>query len=348
MTIMMLSATYLKAQDARVVFPEIQMTIDDAFKEIEKQTDFLISVNHSNFDVSRKVKFTRNNLSVKDAMEQILRRAGRRFTVRGHHIVISAPDESIVIPEVPEAEPEEPVIEALPEIDLTIPPLDVDSLERELRARKIEFPTEIPPEPLLDKTIYYNVRDNKMKLTGTPAYVASIPKVALRTNLLYGIGTLTPNLGIEMGFSPRSSFLLSGSYNPWDLDNKEADKMLCHWQASLEYRHWFCERFNGHFIGVHGYYGNYHVKGYKIPLLLEKGSEDYRFKGNVYGAGISWGYHWMLSPSWNIEFNAGVGFGITKYDKFDCDRCSDKLEKGISRTFIAPTKLGISLVYIIK
>lgn len=334
----------MKAQESRVVFPDIQMTIEEAFNEIQKQTDYLISVNHSNFDVSRKVKFTKNNLTVKEAMEQLLRRAGRQYSVRGHHIVISAP-RNVVSSKVskPQTQPEPE-----PEIDLTVPPMDVDSLERELRARKVEFPMEIPSEPNLNITDYYNQRDNSTKLTGKPEYVSSIPKIALRTNLLYGIGTLTPNLGIEMGLSPRSSLLVTGSYNPWNLNKTDADKMLCHWLANVEYRRWLCERFNGHFFGIHGYYGNYHVKGHKIPLLLEKGSKDFRYKGNVYGAGISWGYHWMLSSHWNIEFNAGVGFGMTKYDKYNCDRCSDKLEKGISRTFVAPTKLGISLVYIIK
>lgn len=349
--VLLLTATVARAQDARVVFPERTMTIRAAFDEIEHQTDYLISVSHTNFDVARRVKLTRNNLTVHDAMTQLLSRSGRRFSVRGHHIVVSAPDEPVkVIPEEPAAEVVETVQEpARPEIDLTKPPVDVDSLEAALRARKVEFPAEIPPEPILNKTAYYNDRDSGLEYPGVPAYVYSLPKVALRTNLLYGAAALAPNLGVEIGLGKRSTLLATGSFNRWNLNDDNADKMLCHWLASLEYRYWFCERFNGHFLGLHGFYGQFHIKGHKIPFMLkDNGSKDSRYKGDVYGAGISYGYQMPLARSWNLEFNAGVGVGFTNYNRYECDRCSDKIEPDVSRTFVAPTKLGISIVYIIK
>ncbi len=351
---MALPAAALKGQNARVVFPANNITIGQAFDEIEKQTDYLMSVNHTGFDISRKVKLSRNNLTVHDAMQQLLAHTGRLFGVYGHHIVVYAPNEptppaiTAQVPEVPAEVAPEVELPPMPEIDLTKPPVDVDSLELALKARKVEFPAEIPPVPHLNTTAYYNQRDIEMAYTGKPAYVTSLPKLALRTNLLYDFGALTPNLGVDIALSPHSTVLVAGSYNGWGLNDDDRDKMLCHWTASVEYRYWLCERFNGHFFGLHGYGGNYHIKGVRIPLLMEKGSEDYRYKGNVYGAGISYGYQMLLGASWNLEANVGIGFGMTEYDKYDCDRCGDTLEEGLSKTFVAPTKLGISLVYIIK
>lgn len=208
-----------------------------------------------------------------------------------------------------------------------------------------------PVVPRLDGMAYDDFRSIKgLRASGRPSYTNSMPFIALRTNLLYW-GTLTPNLGIELGVSPHSTFLLTGSINPWKAKNPDTEnKMLKHWLVSLEYRYWFCERFNGHFIGVHGYGGHYNISGYKIPFVFkEKKSDKYRYNGDIYGAGISYGYQFMLGKCWNLELNAGVGFGYTKYDRRECPRCdySNILEKQ-SRTFFAPTKLGISIIYIIK
>lgn len=210
---------------------------------------------------------------------------------------------------------------------------------------------QAPSAPRLDDAAYDNFRQtNGLSASGRPHYTNSMPFIALRTNLLYW-GTLTPNLGVELGISPHSTLLLTGSINPWKAKNPDTDnKMLKHWLASLEYRYWFCERFNGHFIGLHGYGGHFNISGHKIPLVFEESnSNDYRYKGDVYGAGISYGYQFMLGKHWNLELNVGIGFGYMEYDRRDCPRCEySNIHENQSRTFFAPTKLGISIVYIIK
>ena len=76
--------------------------------------------------------------------------------------------------------------------------------------------------------------------------------IAIKTNLLYGGYTYTPNLSLEIGLGKRSTLDLGGGYNPWNLDGTaENNKKLVHWLGEIEYRYWLCQRFSGHFLGVH-------------------------------------------------------------------------------------------------
>lgn len=183
-----------------------------------------------------------------------------------------------------------------------------------------------------------------------PAFLATPPPfkrpvLALKTNLLYAGATLTPNLGVEVGLGPRSTFELSGSYNRWHSEKDyDTSRKLAHLAVSAEYRMWLCERFNGHFFGVGGFYSFYNVGKNDVPIFFEK---EYRYQGSAVGLGVSYGYHLMLSRRLGLEFTAGVGAVHMSYDKYECQSCGAYLGK-IQKTYFAPTKLGISLVYIIK
>jgi len=340
-----------------VVFSDRQITVGDAFQDIERQTNYLISYTTDGFNLKRKVRLSQNNLPLEKALDQLLSGAKRTYLIRGNHILIVQNKKELPppLPPVEVVEEPEPVVlpvDAEPEpeaIDLTKPPVDLDSLETALRSRMIVYPAEIPNEPRFDTDAYYSRRDRDRDLNGRPAYTQSMPSLALRTNLLYAAGTLTPNLGVELGLAPNRTLLLGGSYNGWNADGTDTNNdKLCHWILHAEYRHWLCERFNGHFLGAHAFYGYYNIAGKKIPLVLESNSDKYRYKGNGYGVGISYGYQLMLGKNWNVEFNAGIGVGRLQYDKWACDRCGDIAEKNASRIFLAPTKLGISISYIIK
>lgn len=72
--------------------------------------------------------------------------------------------------------------------------------------------------------------------------------IAIKTNILYGALTYTPNLSLEVGIGKRSTLDLSGGYNSWNLNGtSENNKKLVHWLGEIEYRYWLCQRFSGHF-----------------------------------------------------------------------------------------------------
>ena len=172
--------------------------------------------------------------------------------------------------------------------------------------------------------------------------------IAIKTNLLYGGYTYTPNLSLEIGVGKRSTLDLGGGYNPWNLDGTaENNKKLVHWLGEIEYRYWLCQRFSGHFLGVHVLGSQYNIAQQDLPLIFGKGSKEYRFEGYGYGGGISYGYNFFLGIRWSIEANLGIGYARLHYDKYKCQKCGEKIGTE-SRNYFGPTKAGISLIYYLK
>lgn len=170
--------------------------------------------------------------------------------------------------------------------------------------------------------------------------MASAQKTSLKTNLLYS-ATTTPNLAFEIGLGSKTSLELYAGYNPWEFSN---NKKLKHYLIQPEFRWWFCETFNGSFMGVHLLGGEYNVGGIKLPFGMFPSLKDYRYEGYFYGGGISMGHQWILSKRWSIEAILGVGYIRTHFDKFPCEKCGDKI-KTENKNYLGPTKAGISLIY---
>ena len=169
--------------------------------------------------------------------------------------------------------------------------------------------------------------------------------IAVKTNLFYGAYTQTPNIGAEFGLSKRNTLEIGAGYNPWNYaGSEENNKKLVHWLGAAEYRYWLCEKFNGHFFGVHALGSMYNISQYELPLLFGEGSKGFRYEGWAAGGGVSYGYQFLLGTHWNLEANIGFGYLYLKYDKFDCKKCSDPLGS-FNRSYIGPTKAALSLLY---
>ena len=166
---------------------------------------------------------------------------------------------------------------------------------------------------------------------------------AIKTNLLYW-GTTSPNLQLEFGLSKKTTLELGAGFNLFEFsDNKKFKHVL----VQPELRYWFCERFNGHFLGLHGHGAQFNVGGWDIPVGRLDAFKDRRYEGYLYGAGISYGYQWVLSPRWNFEASLGGGFARIHFDKFQCATCGTKLDEG-KYDYFGVTKAALSLIYIIK
>lgn len=165
-----------------------------------------------------------------------------------------------------------------------------------------------------------------------------LPKFAVKTNALYW-ATTTANLGFEVGLSKKLTLDVSGNYNPWEFSD---NKQIKHWLVQPELRYWLCERFYGHFFGLYAHYAEANVSNLNIF-----GLGDYRYQGNIYGAGISYGYQWILNKRWSMEATVGVGYARLNFDKYNCGTCGSKISKE-HKNYFGPTKVALSIIYVIK
>lgn len=172
--------------------------------------------------------------------------------------------------------------------------------------------------------------------------------VAVKTNLLYGGVAYTPNLAVEIGLGKHTTLDLAGGYNWFNRKgDRNQNKKLVHYLVQPEFRYFLCERFAGHFFGVHALYSEYNISRHELPMLFGKGSEAFRFNGQAWGGGLSYGYQFLLGKHWNLELELGVGYARLVYDKYECTQCGDRLGSG-HRNYIGPTKASVSLIYLIK
>ena len=182
--------------------------------------------------------------------------------------------------------------------------------------------------------------------------------VGIKTNLVSD-GLMSPNLGIELGLAPRWTMQFEGQWNNWGVTDKGSDLVhqWNHWYASVEPRYWFCHKFAGHFISINVFGGEYDFAhlGLNFKFLNNdfRGLNSNRYKGLAAGAGFNWGYAWAVAKHWNIEFEVGVGWIWTRYDKYGIGKDAAgqpvdrdlKFERGY-HNYVGPTKLALNVEYL--
>ena len=164
-------------------------------------------------------------------------------------------------------------------------------------------------------------------------------QTALKTNLLF-LATTTPNAGVEIALNDRLTLDLWGAYNAWKFPN---DMKLNLYLIQPELRYWPCQKFEGHFVGVHGHYGHFNIG--QIPFI--SGLKEYVLRGDLYGGGLTYGYHWAIGDRWGLEAMIGGGYAYMKYDKYRCADCGEKVGS-FTRSYIGPTRIGFSIIYFLK
>lgn len=173
---------------------------------------------------------------------------------------------------------------------------------------------------------------------------AGAQHVAIKTNLLYD-ATATLNGGAEVRVAPQWTVDVSGNLNAWTLGGRRWK----HWAVQPEARYWFCQAFSGHFIGAHLIGGQYNFGNLDMDFKF-LGTDfsllrDYRFQGWMAGAGLVYGYSWILNRHWNIEAAIGFGWVYTRYDRFECADCGKRVESDHPHNYVGPTKAAVNLIY---
>ena len=141
----------------------------------------------------------------------------------------------------------------------------------------------------------------------------------------------------------KSTLQLFYGLNPWKFAS-DRTKQLRHWLLMPEYRYWTCQKFNGHFFGIHALGGQYNVGGIDLPNPVFKDLDEKRYEGWYAGGGLTYGYQWLLSRHWNLEASVGVGYIRFHYKEFPCTECGALIQEN-NKNYFGPTKLALSLMY---
>ena len=166
--------------------------------------------------------------------------------------------------------------------------------------------------------------------------------IALKNNVLYDL-TTTLNFGVEARFAPQWTAEISGNYNPFAFRENTKWK---HWMVQPEVRYWFCESFNRHFVGFHLMGGVFNMGNIDVPIVLVPTEKGRRYEGEMFGAGLSYGFHHILTPRLSLEYTVGLGWLHSEYKKYQCPRCGSLLETG-SKDAFGLTKAAVSVVYML-
>ncbi len=185
--------------------------------------------------------------------------------------------------------------------------------------------------------------------------------LAVKTNLLFD-ALLAPNIEVEVPFGKKHRWsVMAELWCPWwRLDRNTAGDVNKYYRsdqrptriayqlltAGAELRYWFPGRcsagvpvLTGPFVGVYAAGGKYD--------LGRDGKGD---QGQFVSIGISAGYSWPLARHWNLELSAAVGYiggpKVHYENEFDDARLIYRSNDDW-KSWFAPTKLKLSLVYII-
>ncbi|MCC8143942.1 MAG: DUF3575 domain-containing protein [Tannerellaceae bacterium] len=177
----------------------------------------------------------------------------------------------------------------------------------------------------------------------SPLNPITVPNWGIKTNFVYW-ATTTPNLGFEIATGKKNTLDISGGYNPFTFHHGTKFK---HALIQPEFRWWFCEKFNGSFVGVHAHYARFNVGRIDMPFSMFPDLKTHRYQGNLYGGGVSYGYQWILGKHWNLEASLGVGYAYIDYDKYECGDCGKKIKDDHTHYF-GITRATLSIIYVIK
>jgi len=165
--------------------------------------------------------------------------------------------------------------------------------------------------------------------------------LAIKTNLAYN-AIITPNLALEIPFKRRYSIEIHSTYNAWDMKDNVKWKNII---VMPELRYWLKRSMDGNYFGAHIGWSRYNIGGLMMPYFSD--AKYYRYDGWAVALGVSYGKQTRLFGNLYFDMNIGLGVIYTEYDKYLQPKCGAYWGT-FKNILVAPTKIGLSLVYLIE
>lgn len=218
------------------------------------------------------------------------------------------------------------------EQETTIPAEESRSAEQET-----ETPTVAEPEPVQEnpaEDIIIEENPENLPSDKKPFYMG------IKNNMLYDLG-IVPNIGAEFYLGGNVSIAGNWMYSWW-----KNDKVHWYWRTyggDLALRYWFGKAskekpLQGHHVGLYGQIITYDFEVGNKGLLADRWS---------WTAGIEYGYSLPVARRLNIDFTIGAGYHTGQFYEYLPIDGHYVWQATKNRTMIGPTKLEISLVWLL-
>ncbi len=177
--------------------------------------------------------------------------------------------------------------------------------------------------------------------------------MGIKTNMLYDLGAI-PNIGAEFYLGANFSVVANWEYSWW-----KSDKKSWYWRSyggDVALRYWLGKAakqkpLTGHHLGIYGQMITYDFevggRGYIADSGFGKDKSEDGTLGWNWAAGLEYGYSLPIARRLNIDFTLGVGYhwgNFKEYLPIDGDYVWQATKR---RQYIGPTKLEVSLVWLI-
>ena len=173
-----------------------------------------------------------------------------------------------------------------------------------------------------------------------------VEKIAVKSNLLYDAGGF-PSLAVEFPIAHEGkwSIDISGNYNPISYGG---GRLWKNWLVQPEIRYNFGQRRQSRrgvsfFAAAHLLGGQYNLQ--KTPILKKIYSElnGNRYQGSGIGGGLGFGVRFNFSGTVGMEIEAGAGYIYSRYDRYRCGKCGERVGNG-SHNYFGLTKAAVNFL----
>ena len=173
-------------------------------------------------------------------------------------------------------------------------------------------------------------QQNTLTYTPSETKITNDYHLSLRANLLRW-ATLTPDLGLEWRICPSWGIAVNGSWTSWTWSDK--DRRYALWEVAPEIRYYMGEK-KAWYLGAMFKAGQFNYK------LSETGKQ-----GDLMGGGITTGYQLRLNKALTLDFNLGLGYLNTDFEKYEVIdgvrvRCGNE-----TKNWWGPINAGVTLVW---
>ena len=170
-----------------------------------------------------------------------------------------------------------------------------------------------------------------------PALLLSVAGLHAQTTLranLPGWAIAIGNIGLETGLSKHFTLVAEGYYSPfWNVENFR----MRGYAITPEIRYYFCEKFNKHYLGLHGNYANYE----RLQLSKQKNIRE----GHAWALGLAYGHQWIFNHHWYFDLFIGVGWWHLNNDLYCKHEPDYKIGEKLIENKFGITRGGASFVY---